>query len=238
MSTIKNFDQSFGCLRHRTAPQLLKRKTPSSISILVESQELQSIQPLSILPTSYTPIKHTIKRISLARRCEAQPFATDSSVRCKTQTASTNKTATINISDCNDDISAKKKNIIEPKMQESTVTATDQFVLPPLTNDIKKKSKKKHKKNEVDSRESAIAEAAVMIQPSSCVCRRHNGDDWIGCNGNGCPDEWFHMKCVGLRAKDLKRLERWYCFRCRIKNGQFKRNSDFLPVDNFNINLV
>lgn len=68
------------------------------------------------------------------------------------------------------------------------------------------------KRNVPDNNNNIVLEAGAV---STCICKRHNGDDWIGCNGKTCKDVWFHLGCVGLCEDDLADMERFYCERCR-----------------------
>lgn len=62
---------------------------------------------------------------------------------------------------------------------------------------------------------SPSSASSSSASDSTCICGRHNGDDWIGCNGIGCEAVWFHLGCVGLCEADLVHMERYYCYRCR-----------------------
>lgn len=66
-------------------------------------------------------------------------------------------------------------------------------------------------------RQCMDSERKKDTSPSTCICREHNGDDWIGCNGKGCEDAWFHLGCVGLSEEDVVEMGYFYCFRCVAK---------------------
>lgn len=51
-------------------------------------------------------------------------------------------------------------------------------------------------------------------RPCPCVCGRHNGDDFVGCNGGRCERKWFHIACMGLRHDDVNSLRGWLCPKC------------------------
>lgn len=52
-------------------------------------------------------------------------------------------------------------------------------------------------------------------RPCPCVCGRHNGDDFVGCNGGKrCERKWFHIACMGLRHNDVNSLRGWMCPKC------------------------
>jgi len=49
-----------------------------------------------------------------------------------------------------------------------------------------------------------------------CFCQKQSYGDMVACdNENGCPYEWFHLSCVGLKQPVP---EKWYCDEC-LKNG-------------------
>ncbi|KAF8238572.1 hypothetical protein L208DRAFT_1241294 [Tricholoma matsutake] len=48
-----------------------------------------------------------------------------------------------------------------------------------------------------------------------CFCQKHSYGDMIACdNEGGCPFEWFHLSCVGLKQPTP---EKWYCSVCSQK---------------------
>lgn len=51
-------------------------------------------------------------------------------------------------------------------------------------------------------------------RPCPCACGRHNGDDFVGCNGKRCERKWFHISCMGLRHDDVNSLRGWMCPKC------------------------
>ena len=52
-----------------------------------------------------------------------------------------------------------------------------------------------------------------------CYCREERDDQLIGCDGDNCSIEWFHMKC--LRIKRVPK-GKWYCPDCRKKKTKSK----------------
>ncbi|XP_006461371.1 hypothetical protein AGABI2DRAFT_222106, partial [Agaricus bisporus var. bisporus H97] len=49
-----------------------------------------------------------------------------------------------------------------------------------------------------------------------CFCQKQSYGDMVACdNENGCPYEWFHLSCVGLKQPVP---EKWYCNVC-LRNG-------------------
>ena len=52
-----------------------------------------------------------------------------------------------------------------------------------------------------------------------CYCREDKDDELIGCDGDSCSIEWFHMEC--LRIKRVPK-GKWYCPDCRVKRTKSK----------------
>ncbi|KAI8149089.1 hypothetical protein BJV82DRAFT_590591 [Fennellomyces sp. T-0311] len=48
-------------------------------------------------------------------------------------------------------------------------------------------------------------------EPLYCYCRQVSFGEMVGCDGENCPYEWFHMECVGL---DAPPKGSWYCDEC------------------------
>ncbi|KAL1928784.1 hypothetical protein VTP01DRAFT_2570 [Rhizomucor pusillus] len=48
-------------------------------------------------------------------------------------------------------------------------------------------------------------------EPLYCYCRQVSYGEMVGCDGENCPYEWFHMECVGL---DAPPKGAWYCDDC------------------------
>ncbi|RIA84930.1 hypothetical protein C1645_394126 [Glomus cerebriforme] len=57
-------------------------------------------------------------------------------------------------------------------------------------------------------------------EPVYCICRQVSYGEMIGCDGENCPVEWYHIDCVGLSAVPEGR---WYCDHCTGMSSQKKR---------------
>ncbi|GES78093.1 inhibitor of growth protein 5 isoform X4 [Rhizophagus clarus] len=57
-------------------------------------------------------------------------------------------------------------------------------------------------------------------EPVYCICRQVSFGEMIGCDGENCPFEWYHIDCVGLSAVPEGR---WYCDHCTGMSSQKKR---------------
>lgn len=73
-------------------------------------------------------------------------------------------------------------------------------------------------------------------EPRYCYCNRVSFGEMVGCDGEECKIEWFHLECVGLRsapkncrcqfpcshtmpdgmsANMCKSTVKWYCDDCK-----------------------
>ncbi|KAI7855003.1 hypothetical protein BDC45DRAFT_507494 [Circinella umbellata] len=59
-------------------------------------------------------------------------------------------------------------------------------------------------------------------EPLYCYCRQVSFGEMVGCDGENCPYEWFHMECVGLTAPPKGS---WYCDECLAENKSRKSNT-------------
>ncbi|KAG6898340.1 hypothetical protein C0992_009015 [Termitomyces sp. T32_za158] len=61
-----------------------------------------------------------------------------------------------------------------------------------------------------------------------CFCQKHSYGDMIACdNEGGCPFEWFHLSCVGMKQPTP---EKWYCSVCAPTMGYTKKKAPAPPV--------
>ncbi|TFK36471.1 hypothetical protein BDQ12DRAFT_667880 [Crucibulum laeve] len=49
-----------------------------------------------------------------------------------------------------------------------------------------------------------------------CFCQKHSYGDMIACDNEGCPYEWFHLSCVGMKQP---LPDKWYCQECKSKGA-------------------
>ncbi|KAK3683941.1 hypothetical protein B0T22DRAFT_266441 [Podospora appendiculata] len=47
-----------------------------------------------------------------------------------------------------------------------------------------------------------------------CLCNGVSYGEMVACDGDGCPREWFHLECVGLKVAP-KGNAKWYCEECK-----------------------
>uniref|UniRef100_A0AC35UHH2 PHD-type domain-containing protein n=1 Tax=Rhabditophanes sp. KR3021 TaxID=114890 RepID=A0AC35UHH2_9BILA len=51
-------------------------------------------------------------------------------------------------------------------------------------------------------------------EPLYCTCRKTSYGEMIECENNKCPEQWFHLRCVGLEVAPPESAV-WYCDACR-----------------------
>lgn len=51
-------------------------------------------------------------------------------------------------------------------------------------------------------------------EPTYCYCDRVSFGQMVGCDGEHCTREWFHLGCVGLKVAPGKSVK-WYCEDCK-----------------------
>lgn len=56
--------------------------------------------------------------------------------------------------------------------------------------------------------------SAIETEPVYCYCQQVSYGEMVGCDGENCVKEWFHLPCTGL--KELPKGE-WYCDDCKAK---------------------
>ncbi|KAI5462255.1 hypothetical protein BGZ63DRAFT_413655 [Mariannaea sp. PMI_226] len=62
-------------------------------------------------------------------------------------------------------------------------------------------------------------------EPTYCYCNSVSYGEMVACDAAGCPREWFHLECVGLKVAPGSKAK-WYCEDCkeRLKMGNKKVN--------------
>lgn len=81
-------------------------------------------------------------------------------------------------------------------------------------------------------------------EPTYCYCNSVSYGEMVACDADGCPREWFHLECVGLKVapgskgefvqrsshnvdtNGRRLLAKWYCEDCkeRLKMNSKKVN--------------
>lgn len=112
----------------------------------------------------------------------------------------------------------QQQQVEESQSQPQTQQSDDEFSKP-------KRSRNKPKREPTGS--STATSTAPTSAPKStkrqtddhmedeplyCYCQQVSYGEMVGCDGEHCEREWFHLPCIGL--KELPRGE-WYCDDCK-----------------------
>lgn len=57
-------------------------------------------------------------------------------------------------------------------------------------------------------------------EPTYCYCNQVSFGEMVGCDGDDCKREWFHLPCIGFKNPPKGK---WYCDDCIIKQKKIKR---------------
>ncbi|CAJ0752187.1 1924_t:CDS:10 [Entrophospora sp. SA101] len=69
--------------------------------------------------------------------------------------------------------------------------------------------------------------SSSMISPDRNINLNISFGEMIGCDGENCPIEWFHLDCVDLKAVPEGR---WYCEHCMSTMNQVKKRKRGRPI--------
>lgn len=72
----------------------------------------------------------------------------------------------------------------------------------------------KTKKEQDKKQEEPASPINYEGEPVYCYCQQVSYGEMVGCDGEHCEKEWFHLPCTGL--KELPKGE-WYCDDCKSK---------------------
>lgn len=89
------------------------------------------------------------------------------------------------------------------------------------------KRKKSIKSNDDDdesdgklSKPSSTPKSSGEREQTYCYCNQVSFGDMVGCDGDDCKREWFHLPCIGFKNAPKGK---WYCDDCLIKMKKVKR---------------
>ncbi|KAF0396455.1 inhibitor of growth protein 2-like isoform X3 [Gigaspora margarita] len=74
---------------------------------------------------------------------------------------------------------------------------------------------------------SGFVQTVDPNEPVYCICRQVSFGEMIGCDGENCPIEWYHLECVGLKAVPEGR---WFCDTCIGNVNQMKKRKRGRPA--------
>ncbi|KAK6200340.1 uncharacterized protein RJT21DRAFT_5421 [Scheffersomyces amazonensis] len=100
----------------------------------------------------------------------------------------------------------------------------------------KKKSKPKKEDIDIESRDPngvhgpeklkiesvtvTSQKSSSNVEPTYCYCNQVSFGEMVGCDGDDCKREWFHLPCIGFKNPPKGK---WYCDDCLIKMKKVKK---------------
>lgn len=57
-------------------------------------------------------------------------------------------------------------------------------------------------------------------EPTYCYCNQVSFGEMVGCDGDDCKREWFHLPCIGFKNPPKGK---WYCDDCLLKMKKLKK---------------
>lgn len=58
------------------------------------------------------------------------------------------------------------------------------------------------------------------IEPTYCYCNQVSFGEMVGCDGDDCKREWFHLPCIGFKNPPKGK---WYCDDCIVKMKKVRK---------------
>jgi len=68
--------------------------------------------------------------------------------------------------------------------------------------------------NNINADDDDDDDADDVDEQRYCFCNGVSYGEMVACDGDGCPREWFHLECVGLKVAP-KGNAKWYCDECK-----------------------
>lgn len=97
----------------------------------------------------------------------------------------------------------------------------DERTLVPPTGDKKRTSAKPKKEREDEPGPArVIGPSGLGLEPTYCYCNQVSFGEMVGCDGDSCKREWFHLPCIGFKNPPKGK---WYCDDCLAKMKKAKR---------------
>lgn len=91
-------------------------------------------------------------------------------------------------------------------------------VVVPLNADKKRTGASKPKREKED--EAGMRSGPSGSEPTYCYCNQVSFGEMVGCDGDTCKREWFHLPCIGFKNPPKGK---WYCDDCLAKMKKAKR---------------
>lgn len=73
---------------------------------------------------------------------------------------------------------------------------------------------KKRRRRDDETDDEVVAKPATGNEPTYCYCNQVSFGKMVGCDGDDCKREWFHLSCIGFSNPPKGK---WYCDECLVK---------------------
>ncbi|GEQ67655.1 hypothetical protein JCM33374_g1320 [Metschnikowia sp. JCM 33374] len=90
-------------------------------------------------------------------------------------------------------------------------------VVPPVATEKKKTVSKPRKEKENEPTSNSASNGS---EPTYCYCNQISFGEMVGCDGETCEREWFHLPCIGFKNPPKGK---WYCDDCLAKMKKPKK---------------
>lgn len=84
------------------------------------------------------------------------------------------------------------------------------------THQNNSRTSKREKEIQTNENKENAPNTSYEGEPLYCYCQQVSYGEMVGCDGENCEKEWFHLPCTGL--KEPPKGE-WYCDDCKAKMG-------------------
>ncbi|OBA20733.1 hypothetical protein METBIDRAFT_79019 [Metschnikowia bicuspidata var. bicuspidata NRRL YB-4993] len=130
--------------------------------------------------------------------------------------------------DPEDEDGSKKRKTKEPTPLEPAASSSGNVkkrrkdkepekAVAPVAADKKKTGAKPRKDREP---EPASHPGSAGAEPTYCYCNQISFGEMVGCDGDTCEREWFHLPCIGFKNPPKGK---WYCDDCVAKMKKAKK---------------
>lgn len=125
-----------------------------------------------------------------------------------------------------DDVSKKRKNKETTPLETATTNGVvkkrkkekeGEKVVVPVVTEKKKLVGKPRKEKETEPASNPGSNGA---EPTYCYCNQISFGEMVGCDGDTCEREWFHLPCIGFKNPPKGK---WYCDDCLAKMKKPKK---------------
>lgn len=124
-------------------------------------------------------------------------------------------------------VSTKPTNNAKKRSRKEHEEMSSRSETPSMPNILngpnKKRNTSKPKKEERDGEHANLGpthSTSNSNEPTYCYCNQVSFGEMVGCDGDDCKREWFHLPCIGFKNPPKGK---WYCDDCLAKTKKFKR---------------